>query len=221
MYYYKEENEYIIKYDVKLDEKKLKELKLEIIEKCSYIIHKHYNTTKTPNYFDFEHIRNYKEKFLRWIEYNDFYSSDEEEYEVEYDYYEHDDLVKYIDLLLHGDTSSIDLIMNLNDKKYNKEKSILKKQRKIINKLYNDNDNDIKSELDELISIQKELEEYKKEQELNKNQISSLDYKDKVIECITLNEIARLLIEDVNKYQIFFDIDKDNVKSKSLRKILK
>ena len=147
MYYYKIDNDDIIKYDVKLDEEKLKLLRLEIIDSCSHIIHKHYYTTDTSISFDYLRVRNYKERFHRTIEYNDFYSSDEDEYEVEYDYYEFDELVNYIDLLLYGDVSSIDLIINLKDKTIEKEEILLEKQSKIINKLYNIDNNNIKNEL--------------------------------------------------------------------------
>ena len=53
MYYYKVDNDYIIKYDVKLDEENLKLLRLEIIERCSRIIHKHYYTIDTSISFDY------------------------------------------------------------------------------------------------------------------------------------------------------------------------
>lgn len=215
MYYYKTDDEYVIKYDVKINDEMLKRLRLEIIENCSHIIHKCYNTTKTPGYFDFEHIRNYKEKFLRWIEYNDFYSSPEEEYEVEYDYYEHDELVNYIDLLLSGDTSSIDLIINLKDKKIDKEDNLLLRQSEIINKLNNLDNKDIKNELKKLNDIQNELENYKKEKKLNKKQISSINYKENVLDCISLIELGRLKIEDINKVYMFFNNDK------IIKKILK
>ena len=132
MYYYKTDNEYVIKYDVKIDEERLKLLRLEIIENCSHIIHKHYYTTDRSISYDYLRVRNYRERFHRTIEYNDFYSSDEDEYEIEYDYYEFDELVSYIDLLLCGDTSSIDLIINLKDKTINKDDILLEKQRKII-----------------------------------------------------------------------------------------
>ena len=216
MYYYKIDNDYVIKYDVKIDEERLNELRLEIIERCSHIIHKHYNTTRKPNYFDFEHIRNYKERFLRWIEYNDFYSSPEEEYEVEYDYYEHDELVNYIDLLLNKDFSSIDFIINLKDKNINKEDILLGKQRKIIDRLNNIDIDSIKSELNKLNDIQKELEKYKEQQKLNEKQVSGVVYKEKVLSCIIFNEIDRVSIEMINKVNDFVGVN-----SRKLLKTLK
>ena len=215
MYYFKKEDNYMIKYDVKIDEKRLNELKLEIIEKCSHIIHKHYYTTKKSIDFDYLRVRNYKEKFHRVISYNDFYSEDEDEYEVEYDYYEFDKLVNYIDMILYGDYNAIESIYSLEDDNVDKENSLLKKQRKIISKLYNNNFNEMNEKIEELYSIQKELEELKKENELNKNQISSINYKEKVLKCITLNEIDKINIEDINKVNAFFNNEK------IIKKILK
>ena len=212
MYYYKLNNDFVIKYEVKLDEEKLKLLRLEIIERCSHIIYKHYYTTDTSISLDYLRVRNYKERFHRTIEYNDFYSSDEDEYEVEYDYYEFDELVNYIDLLLlYGDVSSIDLIINLKDKTIDKEEILLEKQSKIINKLNYIDNNDIKNELKKLNYIQKELEKYKEEQELNEKQVSGVVYKEKVLSCIKFNEIDRLSIETINKVNDFIEVNSRNL----------
>ena len=64
MNYFRKEDHFIVKYQVMIDEEKLKKLRWEIIDKCSLITHKCYKTTHRPNEFDYAHIRNYKEKLV-------------------------------------------------------------------------------------------------------------------------------------------------------------
>jgi hypothetical protein len=115
MNYFRKEEYFIVKYQVMIDEEKLKKLRWEIIDKCSLITHKCYKTTHRPNEFDYAHIRNYKEKKVGVIEYNDFYSMPEDQYLVEYDYYEHPKLISLINLLLEGKVNVIDEIIKLQE----------------------------------------------------------------------------------------------------------
>ena len=60
MYYYIKREDKIEKYKVVFDKDTLDELRTEIINKCSIIEHIEYTGTRTPNYFDYLKIRNYK-----------------------------------------------------------------------------------------------------------------------------------------------------------------
>ena len=75
MYYYKKKGKDIIKYQVNIDKDKLTKLRFEIIEKCSYIKHINRKVTDSVKSYiwEWEHIRNYNEKLIGTIEYNDFY----------------------------------------------------------------------------------------------------------------------------------------------------
>ena len=223
MYYYKKKGKDIIKYEIVLDEEKLRQLKLEIIEKCSYI--KHINSRETSftiSYrIDFKHVRNYNEKFIRTIEYNDFYSQPEDEYLVDYDYYEYPILVSYIDEILKGNTSIIGKIEKLKDKNMDKENIILEEQQKIINKL-NNPDNKNKQELINLLNeSQEKLLEYYKEKELNKNQVPSSKYKRKVLNLITMKEIGTMPYKTILEVQKFFISSIELNKENNLNKVLK
>lgn len=150
-YYYCQKKEFINKYQIDIDEKVLKELRKEIIEKCSKITHRNYKTTNEPNYLHDEHIRNYKSKELGMISFNDFFSPDQMEYLVDYDYYEFSILVTVIDDLLKGNTNVIDDLKNpefLNKYENNKENLKDTNLKEEINKLI---EKGLYEEIDELI----------------------------------------------------------------------
>ena len=89
MYYYKKENEEIVKYQIILDEDTLKKLRSEIIEKCSVITHHCFKTTN-PVEKSINH-RNYRKTKIGIKTYDNppdtyNYHPDEDEYLVEYDY---------------------------------------------------------------------------------------------------------------------------------------
>lgn len=221
MYYYEIIEDFVLKYKISLDEKELKELRFEIIENCSHIIHKRYRTTKTPNQFDYEHIRNYHEKRVGTIEYNDFYSFPEDEYLVEYDYYEHPPLVALIDSLLKGDTSSIDKIKKSQEEKVDEEEILLKEQQRIIENLNNIEDKKIDKYLSELNDIHEKILKYQKEKQLNKKQISVNNYIEKVLNCIKYEEIGRFSLETILAVRRFLDNSQESTMTSELNKVLK
>lgn len=213
MYYYQKENEEIVKYHIILDEDNLKKLRSEIIEKCSLITHKHYKTTNTPNEYDYEHIKNYKENKVGVIEYNDFYCTKEDEYLVDYDYYEHPKLVSLIEELLSGNTKIIKELKNPNIECLNEEEVLLKEQQKIIKKL--NNCKDISKQIELLTKNQQKLLEYKKQKELNKNQIPVEPYYKKVLDCITMKKVNSISMDLVNEYTNFFmSVSTNNIDEK-------
>jgi len=216
MYYFRKEEHFIVKYSVMIDEEKLKKLRWEIIDKCSLIIHKCYKTTHRPNEFDYAHIRNYKEKLVGVIEYNDFYSMPEDQYLVEYDYYEHSSLVSLIDKLLEGNINVIEenikIIkkikklqeLNIQTHIQKEETELLKEQNEIINNLNNAEINDRTKYIELLNQSHKKLNDFQKKKELNKNQIPEIIYCSKVLECITLRKIGIIELTKVLQIQRFF-----------------
>ena len=218
MYYYKKENDEIVKYQIILDEESLKRLRSEIIEKCSLITHKYYKTTNTPNEFDYEHIRNYKEKKVGVIEYNDFYCTTEDEYLVDYYYYEHPKLVNQIEELLSGKTKIINELKNPNIECVNQEELILKEQQKIIKKL--NNCKNISKQIELLTKNQEKLLEYKKQKELNKNQVPVDSYYKKVLDCITMKKVNSISMNLVNEYINFFISVSSNNIDENVNKVL-
>lgn len=226
MYYFKKQEDFIVKYSVMIDEEKLKKIRWEIIDKCSLIIHKCYKTTHRPNEYDYEHIRNYKEKWLGVIEYNDFYSMPEDQYLVEYDYYQHPSIVSLIDCLLEGNINVIEEITKLQD--YNiqseiekEELELLKEQNEIINNL-NNIQIDKRSKQIELLNLnQIKLQNFKKKKELNINQVSEIIYCSKVLECISLTKIDAIDINKILLIKQFFSYSAEKNYDIEVNKILK
>lgn len=222
MYYYKKKGKDIVKYEIEIDIEKLNKLRFEIINNCSHIEHIKNSVTDRmkPDIFDYEHIRNYSEKYIGVIEYNDFYSMPEDAYEVEYDYYNHPQLVKYIDTLLKGDTNSIEQIKKVKDENLDKEQELLNEQQNIINELNDINNLDKSKQIRLLNKNQEKLLEYYKEQELNKNQVPSSKYKNKVLSCITLKEVEIIPYKTVLQVMRFLTCCSDKKMDINLNKVL-
>jgi len=221
MYFYKIENDEIIKYQVCLDEETLKKLRSEIIERCSLIKHIKQVTVSLPNKYDYEHIRNYSEKFIRKVDKDDFYGTVYDEYLVEYDYYEHPLLVSLIDRLIKGETKVIGEIENYKIDNIDYEQILLEEQKEIINKL-SDIDSKKISEQIELLNInQEKLLNYQNQKILNKSQISVNDYILSVLSCIKQTKIISIPLNYIINVQTFFqDINNININNE-LNKVLK
>ena len=221
MYYYCIENEDVIKYKVTLDKEKLKELRNEIIVKCSEISHIHEETVGLPNYNDHEHTRNYKKKFLRKVDKGDFYGTTVDVYLVDYDYYEHPLLANHIRYLLNHDASIISQIINPEIEKIDEEQIIMEEQKQIIELLNNEKNNDITKQLELLKENQEKLKEYKAKKELNKNQVSVEPYYKKVLECITFNEVNKVALKNILEIQEFLSDSNSLTLDENLNKVLK
>ena len=226
MYYYKKEGKNIIKYDVIIDKEKLTKLRYEIIERCSHI--KHVKDIETRGMVSFrtnktilDHIRNYSEKYVGIREYNDFYSIPEDEYLVEYDYYKHPHLIQLIDDLLNGNTNSIEKITKYKEEIEDHEKDILEEQQEILKKLNSMTEINKQKQIDLLNKNQEKLLEYCKEKELNKNQVSSNEYKNRVLSCITLNQKEIISYKMVLKVMKFLIDSNNKTTENDLNKVLK
>lgn len=215
MYYYKENQGQIEKYEVSFDSEKLKKLRREIIEKCSKITYKcEIVIAPFGKYFKDEHIKSLKYEKLRSYTIEDFYGDFEyDEYKIEYLYYTFPKLVDLIDKLINGDTKVIGEIFNPNfDELINKQDIILEEQKKIIKILNEKKNGNIKKELEKLNEIYQKLEECKKEQELNKDQISVNEYYLKVQSLIKFKDICTIKKQDLLNIFEFFEEDVDKVK---------
>lgn len=216
-YYYDVKNDFINKYVVLLDIETLKKLREEIIEKCSYITHQKHETTNLTYYYK-EQVKNFKYKKLGMISHNDFFSQEEMNYLVEYDFYEYSKLVEIIDNLLNGNTSVIDILINPNFEKLKNNKNT------------NLDATELKNEINKLIVAG----EYEKIDTLVKEKQGELDVKNQLIlklekvylskikECVKLKLFDQIEIETFNNIKEFFEATniKNNVSS-GLKKVLK
>lgn len=202
MYYIEQIEDELVKYEVKLDQEQLKNIKIEIINNCSEIIHiKEIGNRPTNEINDTLHIREFKRKFLYTKEYNDFYMPDEDIYE--FDYYEYKDttLVNLINRLLSGNTN---VILNLknpkeNNQLNNKTQEIEENTKKLLSNIDKVNPQ-------QLEELKTQLEKYLEYKELNSDRKSDLDYYPEVLDCITLEERDRIKIETLEQFNHLYQV---------------
>ena len=220
MYYYKIKDGYVIQYFVSLDLDRLKNLRTDIIENCSTIKHMHYKTAKRPNQYDAEHIRNYRERFIRVIQYNDLCSNDEDEYEVEYDLLVHHEMVSYIDSLIGGNTSFISKIEDKQDNNDDEEKILWEENKKLIQNIIHGTQDEIQFNVNLLNQNIEKLSQYSREKELNKYQSPIVIYQKQVLECIHLKEVSKISLNTVLEIQDFLDQYHECTAEDELNKVL-
>jgi len=215
IYYYDIDDEFINKYTVDIDSEKLKKLRYDIINNCSIILHKKYETIEEPNYFDIDHYRNYHSKKLGLISTNDFHEPDKMNYLVEYDYYKHSKLVELIDRLLNGDTQVID---KLEDTNFLNSRSIYMDEQGLQNKI---NELITNGKYDEIKTL---VDEELENAQIRYNEILALENKYflEIKECIFLELYDQIELEVFNNMRKFFS-ESNNSKnvSSGLVKVLK
>lgn len=208
MIYFMDKGRFRTKYEVTADRDGLEKLKLEIINNCSMIIHHDCNTTKTPNYYDILRIRNYSAEKIGIYESNDFYASRETLYHVVYDEYRYPYLIELIDRLLNNDEEALSEILNPN---FEKEQISIDKMINILEEKYES------ISLHDIVQKREMLEKLSqlyKLKELNKNQISVIEYYSKVKEFIELKLIDHMDIELIDRVNKFNTKSKTYVKNK-------
>ena len=208
MIYFMDEGKKRKKYEIVVDKNGLEKLKIEIINNCSMIIHHDCNTTKTPNYYDILRIRNYSAEKIGIHKPNDFYASCETLYHVVYDEYKYPYLIKLIDKLLNNDEEALDEILNPN---FEKEQISIDKMINILEEKYNSIS---LSEIGAKREILEKLSQLYKLKELNKNQISVIEYYSKVKNFIKLKLIDYMDIELIDRVNKFNTKSKTYVKNK-------
>lgn len=208
MIYFMDKGRFRTKYEVTADRDGLEKLKEEIINNCSMIIHHDCDTTETPNYYDILRIRNYSAEKIGIHELNDFYASRETLYHVVYDEYRYPYLIELIDRLLNNDEEALSEILNPN---FEKEQISIDKMINILEEKYESislHDIGAKREMLEKLSQLYKLKE------LNKNQISVIEYYSKVKEFIELKLIDYMDIELIDRVNKFNTKSKTYVKNK-------
>lgn len=207
MYYIEQIDNQLIKYEVELDVEKLKELKKQIINDCGRIEHKSYDGTSDSSEFDYLHVANYSKKKIGCHEPNDdlFYSS-QDIYHFDYDYYHDTELVSIIDKLLNGETN---VIFNLMYKIVGQQplEYLEQLEQEVKNKIVELNkemttaDNMVIVKIaDRIKNLSSQLKEIEKNKELNKNRKSDLEYYSDVLECVKLEEVARIEVSTIEEY---------------------
>lgn len=211
MFYYNTDGEYIFRYKVEIDLEKIKQLREEIISKCSVVEHRNYESINVPKTEDFKYIKNYKQTKIGEKPAIDIYSEDQDIYSFDYDYYNYPVLVLLIDKLLLGDTTVIDDIKNPKEFDVEDIDFVISEYKNMIKEL--NEENDIFITVNKLNSKLKRLETYKQNKPLNKDRISVKKYYPKVFECIKLQLDYKikldLYLEMQNKIEILGD---DNLK---------
>ena len=221
MYYYKIKDNLVYKYSIVLDIKQLHDLKNEIIDKCSFISHKCFKTTN-PVEKSINH-RNYKKTKIGIKSFEMSLHPDTDEYLVEYDYYDFPMLVHYIVDLLSGNTNAIDKIIKYKEDENNLdfgEKKILEEQDKLIKELATKTSGDISKKLELIANNHKKLMAYKKDRELNKNQVPASSYIKKVLSCINMKEVGLMPLTSVLESQKFLKDSKETTTESDLYKKL-
>ncbi len=202
------DDESIKKYDVIYDEESIEKLKCEIIQRCSTITHVSENTTCLPDYYDIYHFRNYQQKKVGQTNPNDFYSSPETIYHLEYDYYKFPKLVSLIDRLLKQDESVVNEIMNLDVTSFknneNNIKDIIKEMQALIPKLEKSSKKNCYLILEKLSDMESAIKEALLNKELNRLQVPETEYYIKLKSLIRLMLVDSINIEDVDKVNKFF-----------------
>ena len=208
MIYFMDEGKKRKKYEIVVDKNGLEKLKVEIINNCSMIIHHDCNTTKTPNYYDILRIRNYSAEKIGIHKPNDFYASCETLYHVVYDEYKYPYLIELIDKLLNNDEEAVNEILNPN---FEKEQISIDKMINILEEKYNSIS---LSEIGAKREILEKLSQLYRLKELNKNQISVIEYYSKVKNFIKLKLIDYMDIELIDRVNKFNTKSKTYVKNK-------
>ncbi len=200
MYYIKQDNEDLVKFDVKLDRDELEKLKSEIIRNCAEIVHQSYDGLEIGISFDTDHIKNFSKKKVNTKEFPDGTTADI--YHFEYDEYKDSELVTLIEELLLGKADTIEKIKNPKvDQKTEREEKARKIKEEIKDELEKLTEDIDISKLEE--NMQK-LKEHLHYLELNKDQKSDKEYYPAAMQYIDLTEVSRVKISTVEEINRFF-----------------
>ncbi len=203
MFYIKETNNEVIKYEVELDIERLKSLKDEIIEKCSEISHYCYESDYelTHDFLQNHDIRNYH--FTETGKKKDYFEEIRDIYKIEYDEYEHPLIVDYIDSLINGDTSVIPSLKSYSSFTHplgaarESEKAVKRTLINYLNKPLEE------IEIESLTQSIHTLSCLKEDILKNKNQKNVSVYYDDVMKCITLTEVDRIYKDAIRRVEEF------------------
>ena len=200
MIYFRKNDEVIEKYQVNFDKKEIEKLKNQIINKCSFIQHKEYESycDYSPKFLYDITIRNFT--YAATGKKHECFEETRDIYRYSYDEYKPPYLVSLMDQLLNGNSEAIDGILSYDiSTKLNIDDRI-KFKNKEFNEIAPENINKKKEKL-------KELEDLLKEKELNKNQQSIDLYYSQLMELIKFNLIDSLPISELDRIESFLEIN--------------
>lgn len=210
MIYFRKDKETIEKYRINFKKEKIEQLKQAIIENCSFIKHKEYESDHFP-IFTNEIIKNFKaiptkKKVSYFEEEKDVYLYCYDEYKTPY-------LVELINQLLSENPKAIDEILS-----YDSTLELIKEDKiDLLNKeLYEIDPEDINEKKEKL----KELEELLKRKKLNKENQSKINlYYFQLIKLLKFTLIDSLTIKEISTIESFLEIS--DYTNKTLIKTLK
>ena len=218
MVYLKRNNDVVEKYKVDFDKERIEKLKNEIVNKCSFIEHKEY---ESDSYISID-VNTVKNFMCNLIGKKEYFEEVRDVYFYQYDEYNPPYLVELINRLLKDDSSAIEKILNYD---ISHELSIDDKIALVNKEFIKIDSKDITKRKEKL----KEIERLLKVQELNKDQQSIEFYYDQLIGLINFDLIDSISISKISRVESFLEIklnDKliasdslDKVYVKSLKKV--
>ena len=224
MYFFDLDETIVVKYEVEINNEKLKKLKKEIIKKCSMIEHKSYETINPLSQFNFYYMKNYKKEKTNKKD----FETKKDIYLISYDLYNPPYLVTLIDELLLGNTSVINDIKNYHESFSINEPSINDKYKKLLDLLYDpdyvkiygvpENQEEKRNRVKLLKEMEDLLTNYKNKKINNSKEKNIDDYRIEVLDCITMKQIETISLESLVKIQRFFDKSNEKSLNKTLKK---
>lgn len=218
MVYLKRNNDVAEKYKVDFDKERIEKLKNEIVNKCSFIEHKEY---ESDSYISID-VNTVKNFMCNLIGKKEYFEEVRDVYFYQYDEYNPPYLVELINRLLKDDSSAIEEILNYD---ISHELSIDDKIALVNKEFIKIDSKDITKRKEKL----KEIERLLKVQELNKDQQSIEFYYNQLIGLINFDLIDSISISKISRVESFLEIklndqliasdSLDKVYVKSLKKI--
>jgi len=204
------EEDKIKKYLVYFNREELEKIRIEIIDKCSELVHHEYEYSgRLSSTFadDYLKIRNFKETKIGEEENKKCDFSVKKMYHYSYDELIYPYLVTIINGILNGDISSVYELLNPN---FDKERKSFDERISNLNEEISNGNIDNNSRISKLNKLKKLITD----KELNKNQQSVFDYYEKVRKLIVLTCIDYIDIEQFERISKFLDVKFTDSKSK-------
>lgn len=201
----------IKKYLVEFNKEELEKIKIEIIDKCSELVHHEYDCagSLSKNFGDDPlRIRNFREtKIGKKIQETKPGYGVEKQYHYSYDELIYPYLVTLISRVLKGDVSAVYEILNPD---FSKERKSFDERISELTKEIEESNLDNYTKISKLNKIKKLIEN----KEINKDQKSVIEYYEKVKELITLTFVDYINIEQLERINEFLGVKYSDSKSK-------
>ena len=194
MYYIEQQEDELVKYEVKINVSELMLLKHKIVTECGKIIRHSYNNTCFPEYNDYTHIRNFRYEKVGVTE------KSVDIYHIKYDQYEDTKLVTLIDKLLAGETKVIQELKNpISNIKVDEEQKIIEEIKKICDEIKSADTISIINLTEKLGEYSQKLKQEQQSKMLNRDRKSDLEYYEETLSHIELIEISRIKLDKIEK----------------------